>query len=214
MKKIIFTLLVSTLAFSTYAQEIYSSSGKPLNENNKTTDEEEEKGFNPNNMIFGGGFVLGAGGGVTNIGISPIIGYRFTERLSAGIGLGYQYLSVKNYDAYIDNTGASRSYTLKTSIYSGSIWSRFVVWQNVFLHVEPEMIFWNRVNNVYYDAVANKVVEDKKNLFVPRLLLGGGLRQPISDRVSFVATALYDVIQDPNSPYNGFDIRFGVVAGF
>jgi hypothetical protein len=215
MKKIIFTLLVSTLAVSSFAQQIYSSSGKPLNENNKTTtDDDEEKGFNPNNMVFGGGFTFGIGGGVTNIGISPILGYRFTERFAAGIGLGYEYLSVKNFLTYQDQAGALRSYTLKTSIYSGSVWARYIIWQNVFLHVEPEMILWNKVNKVYLSPTNGQLVEEKDNLLVPRVLVGGGLRQPISDRVSFLATALYDIIQDPNSPYNGFDIRFGIVAGF
>lgn len=213
MKKLIFTVLVTTIAYAGFAQEIYSSSGKPLEEK-KNNREEEDKGFNPNNMIFGGGFNFGIGGGVTNIGVSPIIGYRFTERFSAGVGLGYQYLSIKNYASYINSSGAVESYTLKSSIYSGSLWARYVIWQNLFLHVEPEMIYWKRVNSVSYDAVNGKLIENKENLLVPRVLVGGGIRQPISDRVSFLMLGLYDIIQDPNSPYNGFDIRFGIVAGF
>ena len=215
MKKFVFALFMALTASTGYAQEVYSSSGKPLDETRKNTENEEAKGFNPNNLIFGGGFTLGMGGGITNIGIAPVLGYRITDKFSAGIGLGYEYLSVKFYNAYTDKNGIRRDYTQKTSIYSANLWARYLIWDNIFVHVEPGMIMWSKVNNVYYDPTNDKVIEDvNKNLLVPRLLLGGGLRQPISDRVSFVMMGLYDVIQDPNSPYNGLDIRFGIMAGF
>lgn len=214
MKKILLTLTLAVATATTFAQEVYSSSGKPLDEK-KWGDDEEESGFNPNKMIYGGGFVFGIGGGVTNLGASPIIGYKITEKFSAGIGLGYNYLSIKDYRFYNNpNTGAIQSYTLRNSIYSGSIWARHMIFQNIFAHVEPELLLWNRVDSIYYDVPANKLESIKKNVLVPRLLVGGGLRQPISDRVSFVGLILYDIIQDPNSPYTGLDIRFGIAAGF
>jgi len=50
---------------------------------------------------------------------------------------------------------------------------------------------------------------------VPCLLLGVGLRQPISDRVSLILLGMYDVLQDKYSPYkNTLVIRFGVAVGF
>ena len=214
MKKLVCSLLLVVLGFAAYAQEVYSSTGKPLDETDKKKEEEKEKGFNLNNLIFGGGFIFGIGGGITNLGISPVIGYKVSDHFSAGIGLGYEYLGIKNYTSYWDKNGTPVAYDLKTSIFSGSVWARYLLFQNVFVHVEPQMIYWTKVNSVSFDPVSNSVLENKQRLFVPRMLVGGGIRQPISDRVSGLLLVLYDVIRDPNSPYNGLDIRFGIVAGF
>jgi hypothetical protein len=204
MKKIFLLLTLIAFGINSQAQEVYSSSGKPLDEKNKSTlDEEEESGFNPNNMIYGGGLIFGIGGGVTNLGVSPVIGYRFSERLSAGVGLGYQYYAEK-----------APAYKFNTSIYSGSLWARLMLFQNIFLHVEPELNSLE-VFTPKYDANTGIFTGlDKERKLVPSLLVGGGLRQPISDRVSFVGLILYDVLQDPNSPYNGIALRFGIAAGF
>ena len=57
---------------------------------------QDHKGFDPSRIICGGGFGFGFGS-VTNIEqLSPIVGYRFTDQFSAGIGLGYQYFSIKD----------------------------------------------------------------------------------------------------------------------
>jgi hypothetical protein len=49
----------------------------------------------------------------------------------------------------------------------------------------------------------------------PSLLIGGGIKQPLTDRVSILFMGLYDVLQDQHSPYKGsLAFRFGVVVGF
>ena len=196
------------------AQEVYSSSGRPITDRERAGKQERPKGFDPSRMIFGGGFIFGIGSGYTNLGISPVVGYAITDKFSAGIGLGYQYLKA---DLGIqDPTGTIIStYKFKTSMYTGGVWARYLVFQNIFVHVQPEINSLEVMNsNPYFDANGNIQI-DKKRTTVPSLLAGIGLRQPISDRVSILAMALYDVLQEPNSPYrNTIDLRIGVAVGF
>lgn len=198
---------------SVSAQEVYSSSGKPIKEKKE---EKEDKGFSTSKIIFGGGFGLGLGS-VTNISVSPMVGYRITDRFSAGVGFGYQYLRVKDYYPLTDPaTGQGVYKPLKASMYSPSVWARYVFWNNLFAHAEYEhnfMSFKRYFNNTALNPPAISSMNDTRN--APSLLLGGGGRWPVSDRVSFIILALYDVIQDNYSPYKGtVAIRFGINAGF
>jgi hypothetical protein len=210
MKRIIFAMVFGIAAFSAVAQEnVYSSSGKPMSEYRKRQ-QEKEKGFNKDNLVFGGGMVLGFSSGIINIGVTPIIGYRFTEKFAAGIGLGYQYYEMKNAIPYYDSiTLAPKYYTFKSHIYSASIWARYLLLKNIFVHVEPEMNSFEQVYN------PDNFTIYKERIFVPCLLMGAGIRQPVSDRTSIMATILYDVLQYQNSPYlNRIDFRIGVSVGF
>ncbi len=202
------------MSFASFAQEVYSSSGRPITEAEREGKKEPVKGFDPSRLIFGGGFIFGIGSGYTNLGISPVVGYAITDKFSAGIGLGYQYFKfdIPVVDQF--NTPIA-SYKFKTSIYTGSVWARYLVFQNIFVHVQPEINSLEiQSSNPYFDANGNIQI-DKTRTTVPSLLAGIGLRQPISNRVSILAMALYDILQEPNSPYrNTIDLRIGVAVGF
>src|ERR1044071_6768651 len=98
MKRLLLILFFIPLALNAIAQDtVYSSSGKPVSQyRQKEREKELEKGFDKSKLIFGGGFILSGGSGYFNGGLSPVIGYRISDRFSAGIGIGYEYLSVKN----------------------------------------------------------------------------------------------------------------------
>ncbi|RYE24582.1 MAG: hypothetical protein EOP51_06855 [Sphingobacteriales bacterium] len=215
MKKVFFSLLCSIVAFAAMAQEVYSSSGRPITENERNGKKEREKGFDPSRMIYGGGFIFGIGGGVTNLGVSPVVGYAITDKFSAGVGIGYQYLGIKDMPVTDQYNYLVGYYDLKTSIYTGNVWARYLVFQNVFVHVQPEINSLERFGTATYDPTSTAINVNKERVLVPSLLAGLGLRQPVSDRVSILATALYDVLQEPNSPYrNTIDLRIGVAVGF
>lgn len=213
MKYILSALLVFVTAASLSAQEVYSSSGKPISQYRREQKKKQE-GFQTSRIVFGGGMGLGIGT-VTNISISPIVGYRITDKFTAGIGMGYQYLRIKDYYPVADpNTGAAIYKPLVAQVYSPSVWARYSIWRNIFAHVEYEhdfMSFRKYVNNTFKNTIES--ITDHAD--VPCLLVGAGARWPISDRVSFIMLALYDVIQDKQSPYYGnIALRFGVNAGF
>lgn len=213
MRYLLLAVLFSLGFSSLSAQEVYSSSGKPINEKRKFKDEPD--GFDPSKIIWGGTFVLGAGSGVTNLGISPILGYRLTDNFSAGIGTGYQYLKIKNAYSILNAQGLEESKSFSTSTLNFNIWARYVVWNNIFVHVQPEI---NSLEIPKPDTVFTPthayIAYSKERIFVPSMLVGGGIRQPITERVSFVGMILYDVLKDENSPYRGIDLRFGINVGF
>lgn len=215
MKKLLFTISVlCVLANSAQAQDVYSSSGKALNK--QGTNVKSDKMIDPDRLIFGGWGVFGIGAGVTNLGVTPVVGYRITDEFSAGIGFGYQYLRVKDYfSVTVDLNGREELKPLNAHFYSPSIWARYLIWSNIFAHVEYEhniSSYKEYVNN----TLLNPPFEERKtSISVPSLLVGGGLRQPVGGRAAFVIMALYDVLQDPRSPYyNTFALRFGINFGF
>lgn len=185
------------------AQTTYSSSGKPV-------EEALAKGFDPQRIIFGGGFHFGMGSGYLRLGVSPVLGYRITKNFSAGIGLRYEYLSIKEASYTIDSvTYLVEPFDLKTHGFAFSVWARHIVWNHIFLHVEPELI-----NQETFHKVNNFRI-DRERKWIPCLLVGGGIRQPISERSSVVLSLLYDLLQEDESPYrNNLEFRVGFLVGF
>ncbi|MCB0699063.1 MAG: hypothetical protein H6551_09030 [Chitinophagales bacterium] len=217
MKKLIYTILILTsLSSAAVAQEVYSSTGKPLNRSQKNV--QSDKLVEPSRFIFGGWGLFGMGSGIINVGATPIVGYRISDEFSAGIGFGYQYLRIRDYNSVITdvNTGAEEARPLNAHIYSPSVWMRYVIWSNIFAHVEYEQnIFSQTVYDNDFTKYPYPIIKKNESLSVPCLLAGGGIRQPISQRTSLVIMLLYDVLQDKNSPYaNTLAIRFGINVGF
>ncbi len=223
MKKVLNILLLCLLTATVSAQDVYNSSGRPVKvDDNGNVKREEEKGFSTDKLIFGGWGVLGIGSGVTNIGVTPVLGYRVSDAFSAGISLGYQYFKVKysqNYYFINPATGEGEYYPFTSNVYSPSLWARYIVWNNIFAHVEYEhnIMSLSRYEPQVQPGLVGypPIVKVNETIQVPALLVGAGLRQPISPRTSFVAMLLYDVIQDKYSPYRGtIAVRLGINAGF
>lgn len=219
-KLAIFILLLCLGSGAVSAQEVYTSSGRSLKQV-KAKKKEEARKFDPQRIIIGGGMGFSFGQ-VTAVAVSPIVGYRFTDRLSAGVGLSYQYVQQK--DAWaIQNPNSNNPndllyYDYKSNMISPSVWARFIVWHNLFLSAAFEQNFmsFNQPYTVYdYSANDYKVVDQKTWMSVPSLLVGGGFRQPVGERSSFVISIMYDVLQKDYSPYKGIlDYRVGFNVGF
>lgn len=226
MKKLFWVCLCASLAapFCSSAQEVYNSSGKTGKA--KYKDNRVQKGFDPRRLVYGGGLGLSFGT-ITNVYIAPSIGYRFTDNFAAGITLGYSYYREK--DAFqIPNlyTGNMKTMDITQSIYSGSVWGRYVIIPNLFVQAEFEANNWDYYSmpsgGFQYDK-EGWAIYPKERMTVPSLLLGGGFRQPIGEYSSMFIMCMYDVLQglttDANgnkkSPYaNRVDFRVGFSIGF
>jgi hypothetical protein len=137
-------------------------------------------------LVFGGG--IGAQfGNFTFVQIAPQVGYRTTNKWINGVGLNYMYFSTQ---------GNS------TSIYGGSVWTRFFVTQGIFLGSELEML-----NREVYSPVRG-VHRDN----IPIWMVGAGYFS--GGQVGVGLQIMYDVIGDPWSPYQNPIIRGGVMLGF
>lgn len=207
MKYVISILVLSLgLSGSLLAQETYNSSGARMAARPK---QQQKKGFDKEKLVYGGGFSFNFFNGVFSAGLSPVLGYRITDRFVAGIGLGYVYASQRDF-----NRIGAQTFPLRRHLITPSAWARYLVISNFFVHVEGEY----NVQNWRFTEANFQGEPEKARLTVssPAVLVGGGLRQPIAEYSSLFIMGLYDVLQDPNSPYyrNGIDFRVGVNIGW
>lgn len=178
MKKIIvwslFLLCVLTLNTLAQNQAIKPADNKP-------------KGFQWN-KVFVGGNIGAQFGSITVVNISPIIGYRITERLAAGVGATYIYYNYK-------------AIRFSSSIYGGSVFGRFYLLENIFAHAEYELL-----NVDSYDFPGTRT--NIENIYV-----GGGFRQALGGRSYMTILALWNINESKYSPYGNPIIRMGFSIG-
>ena len=139
------------------------------------------------NLVFGGN-LGGSFGNPSYFQLNPMVGYRTTQWWINGIGLNYTYFST---NAYREN------------IYGASVWTRATVFKTLFAHSEFEIL-----KRSAFDGFGNTA-----EATVPVWLVGAGYNSGGS-RLGLSAMIMYDLIQDPNSPYNQPMIRIGGLFGF
>jgi len=145
-------------------------------------------------IYVGGGFGLGFNSYADYVAVSPNVGVRITKRGSFGIGVQYQY---RNY----------KTFKVKTNDWGGSVFTQYKLFGPFFLHAEYEY--------VNYEFVDISLATYRKGY--SSILVGGGIAQPITQNVSFIISALYNLSYsdtDPG-PYNTpWNLRVGISAGF
>lgn len=215
MKKIIAGLLLFCSVLSVRAQEVYTSSGRSVSRA-REAQKEREKGFDINRMIVGGTLGFGMGGNTVAFSIAPVVGYRITDNFAAGIGFGYQYFKEKDYFAVPGpNLNQTLYYDYKASMISASVWTRYVIITNLFVHAEYEHNFMSYQDYRYDPGGSGNIVDYKIRMNVPSLLLGAGFRQPVGEHSSMYIMGFYDVLQRDFSPYKGgIQPRIGFTLGF
>lgn len=141
--------------------------------------------------LFTGGNIGLQFGTVTFVEVSPLLGYRFTDKIQAGVGLTYQYYSYRD-----------KNYKLETSVYGGRVFGRYFFLKNVFAHAEYEVL-----NLQAYD------LSPPQRVNVGSLLGGVGLIQRFSDRAGLIAMILWNFTPSAYTPYQNPIIRVGFVLG-
>jgi hypothetical protein len=155
-------------------------------------------------LVFGGDVGLSFGT-ITYIKLAPVIGYRVTDRLTAGVGPIYIYEKYKDWDLESSTFGGKVlvSFTLIKGVESGGP----LPFGNLLLHAENEVLsvepFYRVFNGSYY------YYEFGNRLWIDNLLVGGGLSQPIGGRFSASIFILWDITQNKYSPYTNPIFKFG-----
>jgi len=138
-----------------------------------------DKGSNwTDKLYFGGGFGLSGDANTAFISLSPIVGYMITNRLSAGVGVTYQYVKSGDFD---DNR------------YGGQLFLRMNLFKGIFLYSSYEFI----------NYATGPTLEGPRNT-ATRLPLGAGLSQPIGKRSSINFLAAYDVLYNQTDPLRAY----------
>lgn len=131
--------------------------------------------------VYVGGSFWMQFGTVTFINVSPLVGYRFTDKFSAGPGIVYQYLKDKRFLP-----------TYETNVYGGRLFARHTIFQQFFAQAQYE----NLSTEIRY------IDGSKSREWVPGAFLGGGIFQPLGKRGAIVISGMYNLLHDDNrSPY-------------
>ncbi len=148
---------------------------------------------------LGGGFASGAG----MFQVSPIVGYSFTERFQSAMKVSYTYLYGKDpftLQRYADHVIAT------------SLINRYVVYNGVFLQVEPEVMNRNAYSYERNSLGVEELVSKRINVF--NLYVGGGAYLNFSGNTGGFILLLYNLNQTENSFYSNPHIQAGFTVGF
>lgn len=182
MKKIIGIVLLCLITLSPL-----------LAQNNNEKNESGESGKDSlwDKIYIGGNFGMQFGY-YTYIDISPLVGYRITDRLSAGPGITYRFLKIRGYEP--------------NSTYGGRFFARHTIGQQFFIHTEYESLSTQFLDLRNRDRLIRG--------WVPGFFMGGGIIQPIGERAAVVIYGLYNLLHDQiRSPYQSpwvFNVGFTI----
>ncbi|HLG34821.1 MAG TPA: hypothetical protein VI757_08080 [Bacteroidia bacterium] len=159
-------------------------------------------------FYFGGNLGL-MFGTYTVVDISPLIGYKVTERFHVGTGLTYTYYKYQE-----DGPNNTKGASYETSIYGGRLFTRYFVVENLFLHVEDELISIELPDLAHYYATGDIEITRQ---WLNSVLVGGGYGYGFgSDGPAISIMVLFRVNNefDDFYPYQNPIIRVGLGFGF
>jgi len=142
-------------------------------------------------IYFGGNLNLSFGS-YTVVGLEPMLAYKITPKLSAGVKIRYDYISDKRYAS-----------TYTTSMYGGSIFTRYRLIPQLYVHAEYAG---------YNYELYNELGESNRE-WIPLLFLGAGYSQSLGGRSWLNAQILFDVLQSDHSPYKNWEPFYSVGVG-
>lgn len=173
---VLFVLIFNGL----HAQEFFSEQAQAKSAS-------KENKFQGSRFFFGGNFGIQVGD-YTIIELSPLVGYRITERFSSGVQINYSYIHVS-------------SFNLSTTIYGTSVFSNYYIAKNFFLRGEYE---WLSLESQYFNPA---VYQTQKRFSIHSILVGGGYRQQIGERSYINLMILWNLNESALSPYQNPIIR-------
>jgi hypothetical protein len=159
----------------------------------------QEKPSWQDRMFFGGGLGLSFSQSYDFVSVSPIVGYRLTQKLATGFNFIYRYTKYK----YVTPNFSTNDYGISPFL-------RYQIYGPLFLHAEYEHL------NYQYITYSGETFRQSYNSF----LAGGGFFQPLGRNAGFFAVALYNFSYNapgPNDyyPYGSpWILRAGITAGF
>jgi hypothetical protein len=144
---------------------------------------------NRERTVVGGSLGLGLsssnGSGMFFGAITPLVGYRITERFSAGVGFNFTYYKTRLY---------------QEQYYAGIAWARLGLFNGIFACAEI-----NQVNAPVYSFNGSS-----RETF-PLLLAGAGISQGIGHGLGTYFQIMYDFTEEERSPYGPLIIRGGIL---
>jgi len=198
---VFFSLCISSIAQYEYPGETEDSKDK----------KEKKKGWYRESKLYFGGNLGLSFGTYTYIELAPVVGYKITPRLWAGLGPKYMYVKESSY--------------YETSVYGIKTFALFSIFKNInetinigigdiFIYGENETVNFEPISKIYYYISPNpypyvRYQKDARK-WVNVTLIGGGLRFPLGQRSGFSIMVLWDVTQNPEYRYANPEVRISV----
>lgn len=210
LSKAIFCLLMLVSALPLSAQRYQNRQHDTYNDGNSSKSDssdnifKDNKKFDPRRMVYGGNFGASFSSDYTFVDLSPLVGYRFTDRFQAGVGGTYLYSRVVYYYAN-PQTGAIEAFPLSSSIYGARMYGEYDIFKDLlsgndrlFGHAEVEGL------NVSYYPNGDPYAPTQRT-WIGNYFVGGGYRQALGRRSFVNITVLYNLNYNVNrdiSPYS------------
>lgn len=154
-------------------------------------DEPDVKDLSFKERLFVGGHIGLQIGDFTFIDVSPLIGYRLTNNLSAGLGLTYQYFHYRHFG-------------YGTHTYGGNIFARYTVIPQAFIYAEYEML---NLESSYFD------LDGRDRFWEYNYFLGAGYRVRLGRKAYFNLMLLYNFNKDSYIYFDDWVFRFSIEVG-
>jgi len=154
-------------------------------------EEGEKKGFDKSKLFVGGNFGMSFGD-YTFINISPQVGYRFTNRFAAGVGINGQYTEIKS------RINGTTIFKQSYGVAGMNVFGRFYPIRQVFVQAQPELNYvWGKTKD--YRSGEEYTLNSK---ILPSLLIAGGGAIPMGRAGAFIIMVQYDVLHKDPTNYN------------
>lgn len=216
-------VLLSFFVLCFFSTDTYAQRGKPRKSSKSSVDKAFENDGDLMSKLWFGGMVQPGFSGNANInqfvfGLTPMVGYKISDKLSVGPRIALNYTHIRgigspDFGFTVDNYRANLMST------SFALFGRYKIIPAIFAHVEYE----NQQNKFYYtldtfigailaiDPITDEVlieVERRSNAYV-------GLGYTTTGTIfNTEVTVLYNVLEDPNSIRIPISFRFGLNYNF
>ena len=175
-------IFIFALLFSFF--ESFHSQQNDENDFNSTKNQLSNQSFSE--RLYGGGNIsFNIFNGWILLDASPFVGYRLTQKYSAGIGAKYIYRGFPEQN-------------INLSYYGGNLFSRYQLTRNFLAHVEYELL------NVYETRPIS--LNFGERTLASMFYIGGAYSTSIGGNATVQIMLLYDLINDYNSPYRPYYI--------
>ncbi len=152
------------------------------------------------NFYFGGDFGLSVGGKQVFVNVSPLVGFKLSEKFSIGGGSVFQYLRTQV--ILIDPQGLNIKHTAQTLIYGGRGFTRLFLFEKFFAQGDAELI------NVQLPTTDGNKIRN----WVPGAWAGAGYNFDIGRGMGINLIVSYNFLyKEGKSPYTSpLDVRLGI----
>jgi len=148
-------------------------------------------------IYVGGNIGLQIGNISTSIIISPMVGFRVTNRLTSGLGLTYQYYRNRGW-------GNLSGFTSVTHVYGGNFYSRYSIIPQIFVHGEYEVL--NLDSQMNWQVTPG----ERGRFWEHNYFLGGGYRSQLGPRAYLNLMVLYNFNNNSVVYFQNPIFRFGI----